>query len=364
MPAFQTLDMSTVYMHQIATVGQANDRHFEAILTDLPVQLEDIDRKFMIDRFIDALVSRALRVVPSDKVDSPTPKETRRFFEDQDLLGFSKFLASRLAEVQRLTAKPGLMVVADATLDGIACVLVAKVEHQEAMRAEQTTNENGLKGISIEHIRDLVFSELNRVYKIALLFTGDVALGADETSTDTEPMIAHGYLADVQNGRNFANYYIGEFLGMKLGEQPVVLTERYLNVLSEAIEISSLDANEKIKLHSALSVELSSNMPTLDAGDFIRTHVPAHSQQEVELATVARGMPLVTFSKDAGRVRNRLSNLRLNLGAEISINAPASLIGAGGTVIVEPHPNSANEELYDVIIRGVPLSSVSNSNVR
>lgn len=183
-------------------------------------------------------------------------------------------------------------------------------------------------------------------------------------TTDSPQRGVYGYLADVQNGRAFANYYLSDFLGMKLGEEPVVLTERFLNVLSAAIEQSSLIANEKIELHRTLSSELKSNSPTLDAGDFISKYVPGYAQRDIERATVARGLPLASFAKDAARVKNRLNNLRLDFGGEISVDAPASLVGSGGMISVEPHANALDNELYDVIIRGVPLSSVTNSNSR
>lgn len=375
MAEFHTLSMSSVYMHQIQVVEEGDSKRYEAVLTDLAVELEEVDRKFMVDRFIDALESKALKIVPSEDVDSPVPSLIQKYSGAGGLHEFSKALATRLAKVQKLTAKPGLMVIADATVDDKDCLLVAKVEHQHAMRVNPTKNAEGLKGIAIEHIRDLVFSELNKVYKIALLFreTTDPQEGCseDETSSSSDDVAVEndqetvfGYLADVQNGRAFANYYLSDFLGMKLGEEPVVLTERFLNTLSDAIEQSSLKANEKIDLHRTLSTELQSNSPTLDAGDFISKYVPQYAQGDIERATVARGLPLITFAKDAARVKNRLNNLRLDLGGDITIDAPASLVGRGGMVLVEPHENELGNELYDVVIKGVPLSSVTNSTPR
>lgn len=381
MAEFHTLSMSSVYMHQIQTVGEGDSKHYEALLTDLPVELDDADRRFMVERFIDALDSKALKVVPSENVDSPTPRLAADYFENGDLHTTSKSLAVRLAKAQKLTAKPGLMVVASAKVDDKRCLLIAKVEHQQAMRVNPTKNKDGLKGIAIEHIRDLVFSELNKVYKIAVLFTetseaqtdddtSEAQIGEEsEVATQAEsspggPGSIFGYLADVQNGRAFANYYLSEFLGMKLGEEPIVLTERFLNVLSDAIEQSSLKANEKIELHQSLSSEIKSNSTTLDAGDFINKYVPNYAQDDVERATLARGLPLATFAKDPGRIKNRLNNLRLSFGEEISVHAPASFLGSGGKILVEPHENELNEELYDVVIKGVPLSSVTNSSPR
>ncbi|GAA4770198.1 hypothetical protein GCM10025784_17270 [Citricoccus nitrophenolicus] len=359
MPTFHTLDLSSVYMHQVAIVGSGDEREFAATLTDVEVELTEADLNFLRERFVDALERRALRILPSEDVDSPTPTLVQDHLEDPNMLSLSQSLAIRLAAVQRLNAKPGLLVVADAELDGTKCVLIAKVEHQEAMRAEPTVLKDGLRGISLEHINDLVFGELNRVYKIAILRQTDLDASTEDAAQEFE-----GYLADIQNGRNFANYYLGEFLGFRLADEPEVLTERFLETFSVVIESSSLNANEKIDAHAALSLELKSNTQTLDAADFIRKHIPAAHQQVIQRGAKERGLPLMSFTKDPRRVKNKLDNLRIRLGGDISIDAPADQIGEAGKVRVQRNDTENGEELYDVTIKGVPLDSVSNSNSR
>ncbi len=352
MPNYSSLSLASVFMHEIALHERNGEKRFEALLTDIPVELEARDLGFLTDRFSDALEKRALSVVPSDQVDSPSPSAVFEHLRSADLKGLSQLLVNRLVDSQRLNAKTGLLVVADAELDGSPGVLIAKVEHQEAMQAEATTLEGGLRSISIKRIPDLVFGEQTRIYKIAVLL-----------ETDQNPVGVDGFLADIQNGGGFANYFLGEFLGLKLADEPEVLTERFLDKMTEAIHQSSLDADEKMEAQAALAVDIKSNSPFMDAEAFIRSHIPSSHQQDIRAAASARGVPMMSFTKDSKRISGRLNNLRINLGAEISLVAPPHQIGSQGQVRVV-RDFSSDSELYDVTIKGVPLDSVTNSRPR
>lgn len=345
------MKLKSIFMHQVTLVDSNGEKHFEASVTDLPVDLSNVDLEFLRERFVDALDRYALRVVRSDDVDSPTPRDVHSHLAESNLENLSKTLAERLAAVQKLNSKSGVLVVADATLDNAPCLLVAKVEHQEAMRVEPMTSPNGQRGIVIQHIRDLVFSDNSKVYKIAMLM-----------SVDDEGSLIEGFLADVQNGRNFANFFMGDFLGLRLAAEPEVLTEKFLNVLAASIEESTLDANEKIDAHAALALDIKSNIPTLDANDFIRRHIPASHQNNIAQASTVRGLPMTPFSKDPSRVKSRLDNLRMKFGPDISIDAPPSSIGDGGKVQVTKTDAVGGEERYNVTINDVTLRSVANSH--
>lgn len=353
LPNYSSLSLESVFMHQIALHERNGEKGFEALLTDIPVALDARDLGFLTDRFSDALEKRALSVVPSDLVDSPSPTAVVTHLQSADLKVLSQLLAQRLVESQRLNAKTGLLVVADAELDGMPGVLIAKVEHQEAMQAEATTLEGGVRSISIKRIPDLVFGEQSRIYKIAIL-----------QETDRNSIGVEGFLADIQNGGGFANYFLGEFLGLKLADEPEVLTERFLDKMTEAIHQSNLGAGEKMEAQAALAVDIKSNSPFVDAEAFIRNHIPFSHQQNIRSAASVRGVPMMSFTKDHKRISNRLDNLRINLGDEISLLAPPHQIGGQGQVQVVRDMSSTGNELYDVTIKGVPLDSVTNSRPR
>ena len=352
MPDYSTLELGSIYMHQIA-LAESGEKSFEALLTDVAVELDAKDTGYLTDRFCDALDKRALAIVPNLDVDSPTPGVLRQHFLNPDLKAASQQLALRLAVSQKLTAKTGLLVVADAVLDGLDCVLVAKVEHQEAMQAEIHVLKNGDRTLAIKRIPDLVFGEQNRIYKVSVLFS-------PSTSADS----VQGFLADIQNGGGFANYYLGEFLGMMLADEPEVMTERYLSQMTSAIQQSSLEPDEKVQAQAALAIAIKSNSQTIDAKEFVADFIPYSHQMDILRAAENRGAPMVAFTKDNSRINPRLDNLRINLGDDISLVAPPHLVGGDGQVKVAKSRSSGGADLYDVTIEGVPLGTVTNTRSR
>jgi hypothetical protein len=351
-PDYSTLELGSIFMHQIA-LAESGDKSFKAVLTDVPVELDAQDTGYLTDRFCDALDKRALGVVHNPDVDSPTPTILRQHFLTPDLKTASQQLALRLSASQRLTAKTGLLVVADAILDDTACVLVAKVEHQEAMQAEIQVLNNGDRTLAIKRIPDLVFGEQNRIYKVSILFS---------PTAHTDPV--QGFLADIQNGGGFANYYLGEFLGMMLADEPEVMTERYLNQMTSAIQQSSLDGDEKMQAQAALAIAIRSNSQTIDAKDFIADFIPHSHQMDVLRAAENRGVPMVAFAKDSSRIKPKLDNLKISLGDDISLVAPPHLVGGDGQVKVAKRTGPGSDDLYDVTIEGVPLGTVTNIRSR
>lgn len=353
MPDFSTLTLNSIFMHQILLVGEGQDRGFGLALTDVPVELNDRDRGFLRNRFMDALRSGALAIVPSDNVDTPTPRRVAEHLQAASLKVLSHDLANRLVDVQKLNSKSGILVVADAVMDGKSSVLIAKVEHQEAMQAETKTLPNGDRALSIKRIPDLVFGEQNRIYKVAIL------------SPDSgEPAAVSGYLADVQNSGRFATYFIADFLGMRLGDEPEVLTKKFMETMTEAISASSMGAEAKMEAQAALSVALKSNSQSLDPRKFVQDHIPQVHQPFVFRAASDRGAPLVPFNKDIKMVKNNLDNIRIQLGDDISIVAPTEAIGSDRRIKVERNKENNLAETYNITIPDVPLENVKNTRSR
>ncbi|QIV87527.1 nucleoid-associated protein [Glutamicibacter mishrai] len=353
MPDFSTLILKSIFMHQILLVGEGQDRSFGLALTDVPVELNDRDRGFLRSRFVDALRSGALAIIPNDEVDTPTPSLVAKHIEEPGLKALSHDLAERLVAAQRMNAKSGILVVADAVMEGKTSVLIAKVEHQEAMQAKTKKLPNGDRALSIKRIPDLVFGDQNRIYKVAIL------------SPDAEEQAnISGYLADVQNSGRFATYFISEFLGMRLGDEPEVLTKKFMDTMTEAISASSMDAEAKMEAQAALSVTLKSNSQSLDPRRFVKDHIPQVHQTFVFRAALERGAPPVPFNKDIKMVKNNLDNIRIQLGSDISIVAPTEAIGSDSRIKVERNKENSVAETYNITIPDVPLENVKNTRSR
>jgi len=351
---YARLELGPILIHQITKESGPNGPTFKADLTDEPVGLSPQDKSFLTGRFQEALMRLATPVLEDSGTPSPTPSVIRNHWENPDIVTVSKLLTGQLVATQKGSAKGGVLVVADATNDGDDVLLIAKVEHQEAMRAEPQVNSSGGKFIRIERIKDLVFGDQTRIYKIAV-FSKSMSSGGT----------LMGVLADSQNGQGLAAYFLRGFLGLKLADEPEVLTESFLKGMTRAINESTLPPEDKMNAQTALSIELQSNSSNLDPASFIQRHIPTSHQGMISRIAPTVGTPMTTFPKNTSRVNSRLNRIRIDLTQGVYLVAPPEAIGKDKTVRVETveSENSAKDEVL-IKISGASLGTVSSNGTR
>lgn len=354
MQGFGGLQLGSILIHQISKVAVNGEKVFQAELTDIPVVLDPKDAGYLTDRFREALLKRASQVVEVATA-SPVPGFLRDYWwNGLDLAPASQAIAEHLVEAQPMSARPGVLVVGEAAIGTADYILIAKVEHQSAMRAAPERDKDGQRFIQIERISDLVFGDQTRIYKIALI--PKPGQPTDELQAD---------LADAQNGNRLAAYFLGDFLGMKMADEPDVLTERFLTNLSRAINDSGLAPEDKVDAQSALAAEVRSNAQTIDPLAFIRNHVPTSHQSDIKRMAAERNVPLVPFGKDVQRVKSRLERLKMQLGEDIYIVAPADSIGSGRQIEVASVNGSTSADGEVVVkIARAKLGNITNNGAR
>lgn len=357
---YSTLTLGDVMIHQVRKDRVKGQPEFIVEQTDIPIEMTNDVRRKLTDRFIEALLKRAFKVVADEEITDGVMDLVEAYWNEEsdvetDLISASKTMSERLKEVQPFTSGSGLLVVADATVEGSKQLLISKVEHQQAMQATPSKNDLGQRVISMVQINDLVFGDHTKIYKVALL-----SLSGDSDETDVS-----GQLADSQNGPDAAQFFLRRFLGMKLFDAPDVVTKRYMDVMSNAINKIDLTPSEKIDARTALNVELKNNQATLDPDTFIRNHVPRHRQREVRDFVESRGVNMAPFSKDNARIANQVERLRISLDDDIYIVAPAEEIGSAGKIRVKQQPAAEDgTQLVTIEIAPTRLEQVENNGRR
>ncbi len=348
MTSYSTLDLGKIMMHQITRA--ARDAPFELTLTEEPVDMTLQNREFLRNRLIDALRSRDLPIIEDSSISSPTPARVRSIWADEAVLvDESRQMAIELRDRQPGTSLPGLLLVATAVLNGGDFLIVAKIEHSAAIRIETQTNGAGHQVFVLERLRDLVFSDAAKVYKVAAFSRAASSGGA-----------LSGDVADVQNRGGFANYYLSTFLGMKLRDEPAVLTEQYLQRMTQAINESQLPPEAKLDAQSALVSELASNSGTVDPRGFIRDHVADGFQAELARLAEHAGAPMSQFPKDTSQVSSKLKRLRLDYSNDIMVIAPPDAVGEGKAVSISSDDSGADT----IVITGGRLGDVRGNGSR
>lgn len=346
---YSALVLSDIVMHQIRKATDGSAARFETVLTDEPVTMTPPDQDFLTRRLVRVLSGRGIPIIEDSAVTSPMPSAVRSTWKPhEDYIALTKTMAEHLAAAQKGNALEGLLVVARASLQGDDLLIVAKVEHQEAMRLEAVVNSAGHNVFNIERLQDLVFGDAAKIYKVGILSRSQSASG-----------VLSGEIVDEQNGLGFAAYFLQRYLGMKLREEPAVLTERFLTGMSAVINATTLPPETRMEVQSALASELRSNSTSVTPMAFIRTHVPQGFQSEVTTLASERDVPLMQFAKDASRVQSRLTRIRLDLSNDVHIIAPADEVGEGKAVSVTA------EGVEDVVtVRGGRLNNVKANGSR
>lgn len=338
MTDYARMILSSIVMHQILRSEDDATARFATRLTDEPVVMNEQDKAFLTRRFKTALSGRGIPINEDHSGAAVVPSSLRTIWSpDADFVVESKTMANHLASVQPGSALEGLLVVAEATVDGDELVLVAKVEHQEAMRIEPMVNAAGHNVFEIERLNDLVFGDLARIYKIAIL----------SRAASSQGMIS-GELVDEQNGRGIAAYFLAKFMGMQLREEPAVLTERFLERMTKAINESTLAPDQKLDAQSALVAELRSNASSIEPERFISRHIPQGHGSEIRSLAQEVSTPMARFPKDTSLVASRLSRLRIDLDGDVVILTPPDSVGPGQSVEIDTEPGSENQ----VTVRG------------
>lgn len=330
---YATLIIEFVIMHQIL---RKSTPETQPVLSDVPTPMSEDDRKYVQLRIRKALGTFA-RPVIEDTDTSSVPKDVRAYLNGppEALLEVSQALAKRLQEKQPTVSPGGIFVAASASLDGARALLIAKLEHEQGVRAHPKRLEDGSTTFDIELLTDLLFTTGSKVFKVALF-----------TSPDKPEEALTGVVADRQmSGSSVAQFFLVDFLGCKLAEKADLLTERFHNQAQSWINAVK-DAEKKGRYEVALLGELQSNRTVLSVGRFAGDHLDVDDRDDFAAAMTGASVPSGRpFQKDVSLIKSRISRLKLETAAGVTVLAPAASID-DGIVSIE---NNADETATVVV---------------
>lgn len=284
----------------------------DVTLSDVPSVLNDGQRQYIQGRIRGALARQARPIV--EEPGHALPAAVRQVFLDSSLLvPKSRDLALLLDQVQPAISPAGIIVVAQASLEGDRALVIAKLEHELGVRAHQTKLASGQLTYDVELINDLLFTEQSHVFKVAVF------------SIPTADEALHGFMVDNQAAsHSVARFFLSGFLGCVLAERSDVLTETFQNA-SERWMNQVPDPSNRARYEIALISELQSNTPTLSATGFAAKHLDLIDRDSYEAFVIGQGVPQRTFDKDTTLITNRLNRIRLDTETGVTvIGAPSS----------------------------------------
>ncbi|MEO3798231.1 nucleoid-associated protein [Nonomuraea sp. B10E15] len=320
--AIASFEIKQVILHQISQKGGEST---EAILSHRPTPLSERDKLYVERRMKDALNRRA-RLVEEEAGVSEVPEIIRKHLSDQhaDLVKQSQALARKLQATQPAISSPGILIVADVEVSGCPAIVIAKVEHEEGIRAQEITTDQGQTTFTVEFLRDLLFTSASKVYKVALFSSADV------NDTNFRGMVADSQAA----GSEIARYFLNTYLGCRLVERPEVVTQRFYEGAQRWIN-SLKDSEKKTAYLVALLSEMRSNKTTLSVDSFAQDHLLVEDRDAFRSQMQSESVPLRQIDKSIDLVRANLRKVRIDTKGDVLIMAPPDALDDGRITIYD-----------------------------
>lgn len=229
----------------------------------------------------------------------------------------SHTIASHLFGIQTAVHSEGLLCIAQCEINDASAVAIIKLELEEGVRAE-LVGAKGSQHFVIHVIDDLMLTKNTKVFKVALF---EVENGADADSISARA-------CDNQRTRAqlLAGYFLTDFLGCRLLDQPDVMTKKFLDAAEGFVNSQISDPVLKARYMTALVAELNRNLETITPRTFVNENLePSHRTAFMEALKVGE-VSTTRFHKDPTLVKTRLTRARFDFGTgETALIPPAAL---------------------------------------
>lgn len=335
---YQSLAIDQVVMHQVPKASRREEKPEPLLLSDVPVTLGADNLRFLTGRLREALVARARPVVQDGEAETPVPELLRGILNGRSaLVGNSQQMATHLRKVQPGTSPSGLLMVVTCKIAKDEAIVVAKVEHHHGMRVEQETDKNGHKTFNVTYLRDLIFGEGTRIYKIAAFMSSGIA-----------GKVISGEAADTQNGRSVANFFLGQYLGCVFTERGDVLTQRFYesaNLIINQLPDPSLRARYEI----ALLAEMQKGSATVNPSKFVDENILPEHRDAFASRLESLSVPMRPFSKDTTLIKTVIARMKIDTARNATLLVPPEMYADESLTITAQPDGTAHLLLKDKV---------------
>lgn len=240
-------------LHEIV---KSQPGHEDQVLSDAETELEPKQLRYIETRVRGALAGYARPMMESEGL-SETSDHLREYFQNDALfVSVSRALATKLQGVQPRISPPGIFLFASASIGQAPAVVIAKLEHENGVRANRRRLADGRTTYIVQLLNDLLFTSASRIFKVGVF----PAVTVGES--------VYGWVVDNQAlGANVAHYFMSQFLGLELAIRPDVQTQRFFD-LAEGWINSVQDPSKRANYQIALLAEMQSPKTSTSVTNF------------------------------------------------------------------------------------------------
>lgn len=343
---FGTFTIKTSIMHHVPRKARQGDPSSLVTLSEAVITLTTLDAAYLERRIKTTLGGYARPVIEDSSLGSPTPTLAKELIGGaESLVAHSQVIANTLHQSQPWMSPEGLLLVCQGSLSGANCVLIAKVEHEEGVRVEQTRNADNKLTYKAEYLRDLIFGEGTEVFKVGIF-----SQVADDGRLT-------GYVVDDQQGRHgVAGFFLNDVLGCQFLERPDVNTQTFFKTAEKWIA-SLNDPEKSARYEVALIAELQSTKVNLNVGSFARNHLDPEDRDSFIVEAAKAGVSASPIYKDVTLVLSQIKRVKVQTLRNASVFAPPEMLDDGSFSIV------TNEltKISEIVIRD-EVKSISGAS--
>lgn len=266
---------------------------------------------FFHDRITGTIGSTtAIDVIFNPSSGSPIGTLMNQYFSSDENIQISitQEIAQYLFDIQNAQNSSGLLLFVRCTLREHTVLAVLKVEREEGVRVRQQILRDGLMTFDIEHIRDLMLTKKTKLFKIVLFYL--------------QENIIKGIICDQQMGnssKNVADFFISDFLGCMLTEEPQIMTKKYFEVTQKYINENIDSPEQKGALLNHLVSELTNQIGIINPTDFSRRVLPADQRDRYIQYIQENGAAIGNFTKDISMIESKLKRIQYEFTSGIFV---------------------------------------------
>lgn len=260
----------------------------------------------------------AFAVIVTPRSSSPVPKLIAALLKGTpNFVRDSQEIARHLHAIQTGVNPGGLLAVIECVLSNQArAIAILKLEREEGVRLRQS-KLGGKATFDLGHIRDLIFTEKTKLFK-AGLFVRDPNGEIEAKVSDQQ----RGYLPRIE----VASFFLGEFLGCQLREDPTVSTKHFFEATEEFLNTVIADPLDRANYHMHLISEITSQRSSLNPRDFANTYLKVEDRQPFLQHLSDGGIPIEPFPKNTELIATRLKTTILEFESGIQLRGPQPAI--------------------------------------
>ena len=321
------LDISRTVFHDIPNKQVRRGATLE--LSDVETVLDVTNRNLLRGKLVGGLRSYGYPIVVDTSIQSPVPPIVDRNLSGagQDFVGASRYIAQFLYDKQPPSSLSGVLVMAECRLQSHRALALIKLE-QVAGSIPTPHVDRGLRRLDLEYASKVVLTEKVRVLKAGLFVSEGAGING------ISGLVVDAQIRDRQR-RVAADYFLKQFLGFKLQDDPAQLTKKCFDVVSRWIDTCVEDIQDRFHYRTSLRSEMLRGVNTLNLEQFAIEYLELHHRSSFIGYMASEGVPTHRFLKDLKRISHNLRHTQTEVADGIQIVARAGIPSGQISMVVE-----------------------------